>query len=82
MPRNASNFWIELDVDGRKNVVATGPRSKDGGFSMTIYMRGEGGVEIAARIYGSARGGSLNLSVFPLASLPTEGSGFTIRSKR
>lgn len=37
------NFWIEGQVDGRKSFIATGPRSKDGGFWLTIYMRDKGG---------------------------------------
>lgn len=84
MPRNVRNFWIEARIDGKKTPIATGPRRKDGGFSMTIYMRNEGGVETAVRVYGSARfgDGSLELSVKPVTSLAVEGSGFTIRSKR
>lgn len=41
MPRNTRNFWIELQVDGHKQ-IATGPRSKDGGFEMTIKLRENG----------------------------------------
>ena len=44
MPRNVRNFWIEADVDGKKQSVATGPRRKDGGFDMTILMRDDGEV--------------------------------------
>jgi hypothetical protein len=42
MPRNVRNFWIQLDVDGRKERIATGPRNKDGGFEMQILMREDG----------------------------------------
>lgn len=44
MPRNVRNFWIELEVDGNKTKVATGPVRKDGGFRMTILRRAEGGI--------------------------------------
>lgn len=42
MPRNVRNFWIELDVDGRKHRIATGPRSRAGGFTMRVLMRENG----------------------------------------
>ena len=44
MPRNVRNFWIDLNVDGRKSTVSTGPVSKDGGFSMTIKIRNNGSI--------------------------------------
>jgi hypothetical protein len=47
MPRNVRNFWIELEVDGKKQKIATGPRSAGGGFDMSIKVRSEG--QIAAR---------------------------------
>lgn len=55
MTRNVRNFWIDLSVDGRASSVETGPRSKDGGFSMTIYQRDEGDIVTAAKISGLAR---------------------------
>lgn len=39
MPQNVRNFWIELEVDGRKSKIATGPVSKDGAFSLRVSMR-------------------------------------------
>jgi len=44
MPRNVRNFWLELEVDGKKEKVATGPRSADGGFYLTILIRETGDV--------------------------------------
>jgi hypothetical protein len=44
MPRNVRNFWIELSVDGRKSRIETGPSRKDGGFSMTVRVRENGGI--------------------------------------
>ena len=67
MPRSTRNFWVDLDVDGRASRVETGPRSATGGFTETIYMRGEGGtVETAVRIAGEAfSDGELRLYVTP-----------------
>ena len=44
MPRNVRNFWIELEVDGRRTKVACGPAARDGGFTLTISMRNRGNV--------------------------------------
>lgn len=33
------NFWIEVEVDGRKTVLSGGPRSRDGGMKVTIWQR-------------------------------------------
>jgi len=54
MPRNVRNFWLELSVDGSKSNVETGPRSKDGGFSLTILQRSEGGIVRALEVSGYA----------------------------
>jgi len=54
MPRNVRNFWIELEVDGRKQRIATGPRSKDGGFSLTVKMRDQGEIITALGVEGFA----------------------------
>ena len=42
--RNVRNFWIELNVDGRKHKVATGPRGKDGEFTLDVFVRDADGV--------------------------------------
>jgi hypothetical protein len=44
MPRNVRNFWIELDVDGKKQRVATGPVRSDGGFRIRVLIRDQGGI--------------------------------------
>lgn len=48
------NFWIEANIDGRDTVLAGGPRSKDGGFSLTVKQRDRGGIITAATISGRA----------------------------
>ncbi len=44
MPRNVRNFWIEIEVDGKKEKIATGPKAADGGFTMKIFVRENGNV--------------------------------------
>jgi hypothetical protein len=44
MPRNVRNFWVNLSVDGRKSIVATGPVAKDGGFALDILIRENGSI--------------------------------------
>jgi hypothetical protein len=65
MPRCIRNFWIELNVDGKRTPVATGPRRADGGFALRIFMRENGSVsEKVLRISGSAlHNGTLILNV-------------------
>jgi len=46
------NFWIEAEVDGRKTPIAFGPRGKDGGFSLTVFMRNKDEAEVVLGIGG------------------------------
>lgn len=63
MPRNVRNFWIEIEVDGKKTKVATGPISKDGGVRVVVKMRDHGEIVEAGVLTGRAHsGGSLELS--------------------
>jgi hypothetical protein len=52
MPRNVRNFWIEGRTDDSAYGHNFGPRTKDGGFEMTIYQRDAGGVTKAFDIRG------------------------------
>lgn len=52
MPANVRNFWIEADIDGIASRVATGPRAKDGGFSLTVKQRDGGGIITALKVRG------------------------------
>lgn len=54
MPRCVRNFWLDLSVDGKKTDVGTGPRSRDGGFDLTIKQRDDGCVSDAVDIIGRA----------------------------
>ena len=61
------NFWIEAAIDGRKTRLRGGPVSKDGGFSLTIYQRSNGGIVRALVIEGmvaSRPAGLLRLLVY------------------
>jgi hypothetical protein len=42
MPRTVRNFWIDLEVDGRKHRIKAGPKSKSGGFACKILQRADG----------------------------------------
>lgn len=64
MPRNVRNFWIDLNVDGRKASVNTGPRRKDGGFRLSIKMRRDGDIFSPVFIEGLANpDGTLKLMI-------------------
>ncbi len=52
-PRCVRNFWVELEVDGKKTKVKTGPRSSSGGIYLQIYMRNKGHVEKVLEIIGT-----------------------------
>jgi len=53
MIRAVRNFWLELNVDGRQS-IATGPKTREGGFNLTIKMRDNGDSKKAASITGYA----------------------------
>jgi hypothetical protein len=58
------NFWITAEIDGRKTPIATGPRRADGGFSVRVKMRADGGRISAVRLDGMALSdGTLRLDV-------------------
>lgn len=58
------NFWITGRSDGRSTPVTMGPRSKDGGFELTVAIRRDGGSYEAITIIGSAvEGDRLKLSL-------------------
>lgn len=56
------NWWIEGNIDGRATNISGGPRSKDGGFDITIYQRDDNGIITAARISGHAYNDKLRLT--------------------
>lgn len=62
-PRMVRNFWIEIDIDGRKTKIAAGPRDPRGGFTMRIFQRDHGKVRTAYTLDGTENDGSLVLTV-------------------
>lgn len=58
------NFWIEVDIDGRKTPLCGGPRRKDGGMDVSLYQRDEGNVELALHIRCFERNGKLTIVVY------------------
>lgn len=36
------NFYVEVEIDGRKTDLAGGPQAKDGGMYITLYQRDNG----------------------------------------
>jgi len=69
------NFWLHGLIDGRRTDLTGGPRSKDGGFDLTIAVR-DGNVSMTAlRIRGhAARDGKLTIRVEPGRSLASRGN--------
>ena len=63
MARNVRNFWIEGQVDGYAYKFGMGPKSKDGGFHLNLFIRDEGSVRPVLSIEGCEEGGILHLSI-------------------
>jgi hypothetical protein len=61
---NVRNFWLTTNVDGRKTVDATGPRSAGNGFTLRIQQRENGSPSDALRVEGNVSDdGTLRLVV-------------------
>ena len=84
MPRNVRNFWVELDIDGKTTEIATGPRNKDGGFSMLIKIRENGSISNKRmKIYGYADNGDLEIVAAKFEEGKEQDTEYlTIKSKR
>ena len=57
------NFWVEMDVDGRKTQVRTGPAGYDGGMRISISQRVNNKSVEVLTIRGVAISGKLVLYV-------------------
>ena len=84
MPRNVRNFWVELDIDGKTTEIATGPRNKDGGFSMLIKIRENGSISSKRmKINGFANNGDLEIVAAKFEERKERDTEYlTIKSKR
>jgi len=78
------NFYLEADIDGRKTNLTGGPSSKDGGFSLDIFMRSENKSEKVLNIAGTSINDDLYLTVKDIepANKDTRRYIFTIATKR
>lgn len=79
------NFWIKARIDGRQTELEGGPRSREGEFSQTIYIRDEGSIVTGVNISGRVdREGKLRLEVYPGAGrhIEQDGHGFAVVTDR
>jgi len=44
------NFYAQAHIDGSKTILRGGPRCKDGGMELTLYVRQEGEIKTALEI--------------------------------
>jgi hypothetical protein len=58
------NFWIESKIDGRKNKLAGGPKSRNGELSTVLYIRNNGFSEVAFKFTCKENDGSLSVKIF------------------
>jgi hypothetical protein len=64
MPRYVRNFWLKAQIDGQRSPFASGPRSKDGGFSLDILYRERGAPHVQPlRVSGRCVGNRLTLDI-------------------
>lgn len=77
MPRHVRNFWIELDIAGRRP-FASGPRSAGGGFAGVIKVRHKGDIITGARLCGDVCDGRI---VLTLAAGRDWGSAVTVNAE-
>lgn len=67
MPRCVRNFFVRAaPTDGtRRAPIQTGPRTRDGGLDLTLYIRDQGSVRVAGTILGRRHGDRLVLQFVP-----------------
>lgn len=77
MSRNVRNFWIEVEVDGRRTRISAGPKSKDGGLSVRLFQRDRGEVRevLTIRSTVEVEGRLLRTVVDDLESVVSDGNG-------
>lgn len=67
MPRTVRNFWVEVEIDGRRTRLRGGPARKDGGLNITIYQRDRGTIVPVLDIIGFVKA---DLETLVLTILP------------
>lgn len=63
MPKSVRNFYLQGAIDGKKSPLKAGTRSKDGGFTLTIKQRVNGGIKDVATITGRVSACKKNLGL-------------------
>lgn len=53
------NFWVTADIQGRETDLEGGPRSKDGGMTVTVLQRKDGAKVEAVKVNCWERNGEL-----------------------
>jgi hypothetical protein len=76
MPRVTRNFWIVVDIDGRRTRLEGGPQGRSGEFTATIYIRDNGSVLRAVALSGRAMSdGTLTISAAPAGDVAHSQTG-------
>lgn len=71
------NFWIEVEIDGKKEFLKGGPKSEDGGFSLSLSQRKDGKIRRVIKIQGIAnKDGTLTTHI------KSQGTGRIITTRR
>lgn len=66
------NFWVDVEIDGRKTRLEGGPRSRFGGFEAEINQREDGLVTTPIKIKGIELNGELITRVYVNGDLIAE----------
>ena len=58
------NFYVEADIDGRQTMLGGGPRNSEGGMTVCLYQRVDGGISDPVKIVCRERNGVLTTEIF------------------
>ena len=58
------NFYVEADIDGRQTMLGGGPARKDGGMTVNLYQRVDGGISDPVKIVCRECNGVLTTEIF------------------
>jgi len=79
------NFWVEANIDGRNTLLAGGPRAKDGGMTIDLFIRDDGEIAKALHIVcWVCADGSLRVNAYPTMQTLTDTlpNSFSIKTNR
>lgn len=77
------NWWIEVEIEGRKTKLTGGPRAKDGGFTLVVRQRDDGESIAFVRIDGIVLGGGgLELRIDPCVTMLRNADGSLSRTTK